>query len=163
LHPCQEDSQTDSPRFVLVIGCKSNQVPILQPGYFEVFAISSMSIFQRLFSKPQPPQVKVEVIRRDVCRMTLAEWRSSEERCNEVGRIISHPTARAMLDVLRTEHLGRYGALTHGIESMALAAARAEGYGMCLNTLEKMAIYEQPKVEVQESWDERMSDMIDNA
>jgi hypothetical protein len=91
------------------------------------------------------PQRKIEVIRRDENKLTLAEWRSSAELVALAGKVWSNPDFRMMIACLRNESPANF-VLPDDAQAMRSVAIqrRTEGYTMFLANLEAMAIFSQP-------------------
>lgn len=111
--------------------------------------LKSLSPFRR--------QVKIQIVSRDVCRLTATEWRSQPDMTKLASRALSDPIVRQMLDVLRTSHLARY---THpgNSEQKAFHLCRCEGYSAALNELESLAVHSQPKEELEATFESPESD-----
>ncbi len=103
----------------------------------------------KLFSRKSKPQVRLQIVQRDVFRVSMQDWRKSEECCRAAQLALANPTIRQMTDILRTAHLGNWAlAPNTSIEARAIHAAKCEGYGLALNDFEALAIFDQPREEV---------------
>lgn len=106
------------------------------------------------FLKRPAAAARVQIIRRDPLRLTLAEFRSSAELTQQARRALADPFVRQLLDVARTEHLAHYLSLGQSsLKERAMQHARAEGYGMALNNLEAMGQYVEPAEALTETFE----------
>lgn len=96
--------------------------------------------------RPKPkPQVRIQIVHRDPFRISMREWRQSEECCRAAQLALANPTVRQMVDILRSAHLGNWALSPDtSIEKRAIHAAKCEGYGLALNDLEALAVFDQP-------------------
>lgn len=97
------------------------------------------------WSKPKPViPVKVEVIRRESTKLTLAEWQLDKTLTNAAASWQNNDFYRLALQVLKNEHLGQvvYGP-NMPLELRALHQARCEGYTMAIANLEAMATFKE--------------------
>lgn len=93
------------------------------------------SLMARLFRHPR----QIQIIKRDPCRLTLEEWRSSPELVLQAQKYLNDPGFRIMLDVLDMENPIGISNFAHiPIEERAIMQARCEGYRMAISTLESM-------------------------
>jgi len=96
----------------------------------------------KFWEKPAPVERQIEVVRRDSTTLTLDEWRSDPKVCAAAAKVLADPTVRMMLDVLRNNHLGMMVLpMGSSLEVRACVQSLSEGYSMCLNNLEAMAIH----------------------
>lgn len=90
---------------------------------------------------PPPAPVQVQILYRDVCRLTLAEWRSDIELTKAARKFLDDPQFRVMVDVLRTSHFANLIIDTNDPNSRSAFLGRCEGYSACLNDLESMGLF----------------------
>ena len=112
----------------------------------------------RRFFGQRPPVF--QVVRRDPCRIRMEEWRSTPDLVKLAGAALSDPIMRQLVDVLRNEHLANDccpGLIP--IEQRAILQARAEGYSICLNNLESLAVFQKPQEQLEATF-EPQSDEI---
>lgn len=94
------------------------------------------------FSKPAT-QTRIQVVRRYGSKLRMAEWRSDPALCNTARKVLDDGNVRLMLDVIRNEHLAMIVLPTGAPpEVRAAVQAMSEGYSMCLNNLEAMALHQ---------------------
>ena len=99
---------------------------------------------------PFKRRVRYDVIRRDRCLMSLAEWQSSTGLVKLAQAHLNHPEVRLMLDVLRNEHVNqRFYADDVPAHIRVVAQARSEGYTQALSSFEALGKF-IPKVELGE-------------
>ena len=116
-----------------------------------------MSLFQRLFRKPQ---VRYEVIRRDVTRLRANEWRTSDTCIGIAQKFLRDPEFWLMLDCVRNDHPDKIFFLKEvSLEERALQQARIEGYMMCLNTLESLGTPMRQVADVRATYESPDADM----
>lgn len=91
----------------------------------------------------RPVRTRIQVVRRYGFKLRLDEWRSDPVLCNTARKVLDDGNVRLMLDVCRNEHLAML-VLPTGASAEVRAAVQAmsEGYSMCLNNLEAMAIHQ---------------------
>jgi hypothetical protein len=95
--------------------------------------------------KPSPPPVQVQILYRDVCRLTLDEWRSDAALTKAAAKFLNDPQFRVMVDVLRTQHLANSSLPTDAPpEARSAWLGRIEGYGAALTDLESMMVFAKP-------------------
>lgn len=101
----------------------------------------SMNWLRQLFRRPV--QTRIQVVRRYGFKLRMAEWRADPVLCNTARKVLDDGNVRLIVDVLRNEHLALL-VLPTGASSEVRAAVQAmsEGYSMCLNNLEAMAIHQ---------------------
>lgn len=98
--------------------------------------------------------VSYQIVPRDICRLTMEQWRATPDLCNSANKALHDPIVRHMLDVCRTEHLANYtDTRPMSIEDRAIICARAEGYGIALNNFESLARHERPKEPLVETFE----------
>lgn len=106
-----------------------------------------------IFKRERPP-VHAVIVPRDVCRMTMAQWRATPDLCAGAAKALHDPAVRHMLDILRTEHLANYlSTQPMTIEERAIISARAEGYCIALNNFEMLGKFETPKEPLEETFE----------
>lgn len=87
---------------------------------------------------------QVKVIRRDVCKLTLAEFRSDPAMTSAAAATLRSDYAVLMVQVLKNEHPSNYIQLNADIPTRAMMQARAEGYTLAIANLEAMAVHQKP-------------------
>lgn len=89
--------------------------------------------------KKQPIETRIEVIRRDRCKLTLDDWRSNESLVNGAAVALTGEYMELMLDVLRNSHPAYqvFNPLS-SVEVRAAHQAKCEGYTLALANLEAM-------------------------
>ena len=105
----------------------------------------------------KPPIRRIEIVRRDITRVRLSEWRADAGLCATGGRVLMDASVQLMIQVLRNENPSSW-ALPPGssLETRACYQAMIEGYTMALSNLEAMAVHdkvvplEQPGFEAEE-------------
>src|SRR5271169_515849 len=117
-----------------------------------------LSVFQRLrvrFSKSKPAPITVQVVQRDVCRLTLAEWRQIPDYVKVSQKFLADPGFRMMLDVCRNEHPSTLVfPVDVSSEARSVQLGRIEGYMMCLNNLELMGKIEKPQEQLEATFED---------
>lgn len=102
---------------------------------------------RRLFRRSIPlPPPTIQIIRREIQRLSMAEWRSDKGMVALAGKALATPGVRDMLDVLRfsgSPHNSMLG-LEMDMKARAVWQARTEGYTSALNDLESLAVLETP-------------------
>ena len=90
---------------------------------------------------------RIEVIRRDRCELTLAQWQEDKHLSKGGQILLANPYMKLAIDMLRNSHPGwlvMHPGMT--LESRALQQARAEGYTMAIANLEAIGnVAETPK------------------
>lgn len=97
----------------------------------------------RQWFRPSPtpkPEVKIQVIHREVSRLTVEQWRGDPELVKLAIKVLAEPVIKNMLDVLRNSHIGRYTGTNMTMEGRAIHQAQIEGYNTALNNLEALAV-----------------------
>lgn len=74
--------------------------------------------------------------------MRLDEWQRSENLVTAATRVLSDPTMRVMLDVLRNESPVNFALPDQGVQATDRIAyqSKTEGYHLALNNLEAFAM-----------------------
>lgn len=106
----------------------------------------------RLFNplRRKPSKIRLQIISRDPFRVTMDEWRKSEECCRAAQLALANPTIRQMADILRTSHLANWALPPEtSIEHRAIHAAKCEGYGLALNDFEALAVFVKPSEQIE--------------
>ena len=82
---------------------------------------------------------KLRIIEVPTTKLSLAQWRADPALVSSMSSLLNQQTMRWALAVLRNEHPSHW-MLADGsaINERAIAQARAEGYELCLNTLESL-------------------------
>lgn len=99
-------------------------------------------------------EVRIVVVRRDPCRLTLAEWRSQTGMVKAAQLMLANADLRAMLDVLMNAspaHDVYAPDLPADVRSVILA--RAEGYLLALNDLESLGRFQKPAEPLEETFE----------
>lgn len=83
--------------------------------------------------------LRIEPLRREVCRLTVAEWRADPGWAAMAASVLSDPRLKQMLDAVANSAPGfevlPLGAMPH---ERAAQQARSEGYTMALANLEAL-------------------------
>jgi len=109
------------------------------------------SYFSRIFGKPV---VRIRIIERESCRLTLEQWRSDPAMVAKARMISNNPDFRSMLDVLRSAHFANYHLPANAdMDARACQQARCEGYSMALCNLEALAEFEKPFTDLPETFE----------
>lgn len=75
----------------------------------------------------------------------MDEWRSDPELCRKAELALKDPIIRQMLDVIRCNHISQnVFPNTVGTEIRAFFQAKGEGYTLCLNDFEALAVHSKP-------------------
>lgn len=99
-------------------------------------------------------RTKVNIIQRDITKIRLSEWRSDKKLCQVAKKILSDENVRVMLEVARNEHLAmQVLPLGVSMETRASAQAMSEGYSICLNNIEAMAIHQPSAKEIEATFE----------
>ncbi len=98
--------------------------------------------------------MRIVVIHRDQSRLTIGEWRSQPEMVKKAMDMLANPDLRAMIDVLVTcSPANDVYPLDVTLDVRAVIHARCEGYAMALSNLESLGIWNEPKVEISETFE----------
>ncbi len=83
----------------------------------------------------------LEIIRRELCRLTVPEWRSDPGWVGTAASVLSDPRLKQMLDVVANSSPA-FEVLPMGTatQDRLVAQARAEGYTMALANLEALGV-----------------------
>src|ERR1700690_3538467 len=81
-----------------------------------------LGMFKR---KPTP---KFLVIPRDVCRMTIMEWKTNKEHVTLAQQTLSDPKVRILLDVVRNSSPANEVMIERDLGVRAVKQAQIEGY-----------------------------------
>jgi hypothetical protein len=98
---------------------------------------------------------KIVLIHRISSRLRMAEWKSSKDLVTSARKFLNNPEFMTLVDVLRNESPINWitvGPMT--IEDRAVTQARIEGYQLALNNLESLGMFEVPKEEIQETFEQ---------
>lgn len=98
--------------------------------------------------KKRPP-VKFIVIHRDVCRLTIDQWKTNKEYVLLAQKTLAEPNVRLLLDVLRNSSPANEVLMERDLGVRAIKQAQIEGYMMALNNLESLGVFEQPRPEIE--------------
>jgi len=102
------------------------------------------SMIRFLWAPAEPVQIRI--VQRDPFRVTVEEWRGSEELCMAAHKALNDPNVRRMLDTLRNSHLGMYDMpADFSSEQRSIKSAVIEGFGIALNTFESLAVHKKPQ------------------
>lgn len=95
-------------------------------------------LFKRLFPRSKAA-VPVSILRRDIMRVSVMEWRSSPDLVAAARAVLANPVFRQMLDVAYASAPGR-GVLPDNAtpELRQHWQSKGEGYVIALATLESM-------------------------
>lgn len=114
---------------------------------------SLRAVLARLRKRPHV-EVRYQIVPRDICRMTMAEWRTSPDLVAVAVKALAEPSIRHMLDICRTEHLANYlSTQPMSIEDRAIISARAEGYCIALNNFESLGRFEAKREPLEETFE----------
>ena len=99
-----------------------------------------------MFGRKAKQDVKVVVLRKDITRLRIHEWRADTRLVTEARRVNGDATFRMMMDVVANESPANIAlALGTSTEDRAAQQARTEGFNMALDYLRLLATYEEPK------------------
>lgn len=101
------------------------------------------------------PKAKIEVIKREVCRLTVQEWRADPGWVGTGASVLSDPRLRQMLDVVGNSSPA-FEVLPYGTaaQDRLVAQARAEGYTMALANLEALGVQQALRHPVEATFEE---------
>ena len=103
-----------------------------------------LKLLARWFTRPTAP-IQVQLVRRDVCRLTMAEWRANPTLVGMAGKILHDPNFLMMLDVLRNEHISRARLNVNDMKLRAAVQLQGEGYTTALDNLEALGTEQKPR------------------
>jgi hypothetical protein len=106
-----------------------------------------MSLFSHFHRKSKPP-VRIEVVSRDVLRITIAEFKASQGTVAAARRILRDPAFLNLMDVLNTNLVNLITVLNAypDRDERLFMADKLCGYGMALNDLLSLGeLVEPPK------------------
>ena len=104
-----------------------------------MFTLQSMFRAVAKWFRPSP---RVQIVRRDISRVTMDEWRKNGDNAKLAAKYVNNPEVRMMLDVLRcsgSPHNSMLG-LEAPMEARAAWQSRTEGYTAALNDFELLAV-----------------------
>jgi hypothetical protein len=106
---------------------------------------------------------KVQIIKRDPLRITMSEWRSSQELTRLAQSVLQDRSVRQMLDILHHNQMGKWAiSPTVSLEERAVRSALCEGYVLALNDFENLAVYQKPAKEIEATFAADNIDPIEN-
>ncbi len=86
-------------------------------------------------------QRKLEIIRRELCRLTVPEWRADPGWVGTAASVLSDPRLKQMLDVVgNSSPAFEVLPLGAGAQERIVQQARGEGYTMALANLEALGV-----------------------
>jgi len=95
-----------------------------------------------------------QVVPRDICRLRLAEWKSSTELVLQAKNCMNDVLFRRMIDVLENEHPASIVLMDNtSLETRAIWQARCEGYTMALANIDAMTVYNKPTESLEATFD----------
>lgn len=94
-------------------------------------------------------EIKFVVIPRDVCRLTIDEWKTNKDYVTLAQKTLADTNVRLILDVLRNSSPANEVMMERDLGVRAVKQAQIEGYMMALNNLESLAVFEQPRPELE--------------
>lgn len=95
------------------------------------------------------PKLKFLVIRRDVCRMTIDEWKTNREHVTLAQQTLNDSKVRILLDVVRNSSPANDVMIERDLGVRACQQAKIEGYMMALNNLESLGVFEEARPELE--------------
>jgi xanthine dehydrogenase iron-sulfur cluster and FAD-binding subunit A len=99
------------------------------------------------------PDKRVEVIKRDISKLTLQEFRSNARLTSGAAATLSADFAVIMMQVLKNMHPGATLVMPSAdLQTRAVAQARAEGYTLAIANLESMAIFKQTETPIEATY-----------
>ena len=106
------------------------------------------------FVKPPQPPVQVRILSREATALRLHEFRADQRLTTLAAQIFSTPDMKLFLQVVENEHPG-FLVLRDDVpgEVRAIAQARAEGYTLALANFRSLAIFEQPNLPIEETFE----------
>ena len=104
-------------------------------------------MFKAMFAflrKPEP-KVQIQLLRREPCRLTVMQWRSTPDLVKIASRCLHDHEFRSLLDVLEFNHPGNVSLpLSAESHMRAFWQARCEGYTAAISDLKSLAEHYKP-------------------